>query len=564
MEYTGPKINGVPTQSIAKRSGIPVNMISKLCGIDATLIGLPGTGGASCTTVYYGYSDGQRNPPGSACTESPINFDWDDANQVLYQGGGCGNPDFIARHGYYSDGTRIYFWDPTAEKPFSEYDTCTPPIQQFEFGYAMPGATPSDACSALYLQYWLNTSTNTLYSADPADYDNGSAPKANDGYYSDGTTIYSWSLLTGWTEYGSCTPPPPTGPVNLTAPSFGTSQLVYGEYSSTLDRGTWTGTGDITYVYNFYSNGLLLQTQGPFPTPNPKGGFFDQQPFIIFGPAQLFTTIRLEVVATDDLGSTSAHTDLKLTEPKLNTFLANSGITNPTRVAALEYLQKAILTSTSQLNISDMNLDYYPFAGETDEQNKWSLGNPSEYLQFIGTWSHSSNGSQANYGIAQSTRAYNNSFNNIQFAYGMYTNTNEDSSIDDLRLLQTYGNQSYAWSFRPQQRVAGVNKVYWTAVTTTGVVQEFTVNLSAGSVGLSGLYRSRSNTGVNEMSVISGGSMQTAITFAGNFGLYNNSVFIVGNGTKNYQFAFIANYITGEQVTELNTILQTYNSMLGR
>jgi hypothetical protein len=66
------------------------------------------------------------------------------------------------------------------------------------------------------------------------------------------------------------------------------------------------------------------------------------------------------------------------------------------------------------------------------------------------------------------------------------------------------------------------------------------------------------------MSVISGGSMQTAVTFAGNFGLYNSSIFIVGNGTKNYQFAFIANYITGEQVTELNTILQTYNSMLGR
>jgi hypothetical protein len=146
----------------------------------------------------------------------------------------------------------------------------------------------------------------------------------------------------------------------------------------------------------------------------------------------------------------------------------------------------------------------------------------------------------------------------------MYTNTNEDSSIDDLRLLQTYGNQSYAWSFRPQQRVAGVNKVYWTSVSTTGVVQEFTVNLSAGSVGLSGLYRNRSNTGVNEMSVISGGSMQTAVTFGGNFGPYINSIFIVGNGTKNYQFAFIANYITGDQVTELNTILQTYNSMLGR
>jgi hypothetical protein len=359
--------------------------------------------------------------------------------------------------------------------------------------------------------------------------------------------------------------PPAAGPTNTAAPSFNTSQLVLHEYPS-ISRGTWTGTGDITYVYKWYSDGVLVQTEGPYPTVSPKGGILDPQPSFNMANItnNLFTTIRLEIIATDDVGSTSVYIESKLTESKLNTFLTNSGITNPTRVAAVEYLRKAILLSTTQLYSSDVNLDYYPFAGETDEQNKWSLGNPSEYLQFIGPWYHSTNGSQANYGIAQSTRAYNNSYNNIQFAYGMYTNTNEDSSIDDLRLLQTYGNQSYAWSFRPQQRVAGVNKVYWTSVSTTGVVQEFTVNLSAGSVGLSGLYRNRSNTGVNEMSVISGGSMQTAVTFGGNFGPYINSIFIVGNGTKNYQFAFIANYITGEQVTELNTILQTYNSMLGR
>jgi hypothetical protein len=269
----------------------------------------------------------------------------------------------------------------------------------------------------------------------------------------------------------------------------------------------------------------------------------------------LFTTIRLEVSATDDVGTTTEYVDIRVTDSTLNTFLANSGITDPTRVAALEYLQKSLLTSTSQI-LSQTNLDYYPFAGETAEQNKWSLRNPSEYLNFSGNWVHNSNGSQANYGIAQSTRLYNNSFANTQFAYGMYTNTNNIEDFRDLRLdTGIYG----VWDFGANRLVNGLNKVYWTAGAT-----EYTNNDSAGSLGLSGLFRTQ-QSGLNLMSVISGGSMQTAVSFGGGqWPLYINSVFTIGGATKNYQFAFIGNFITGPQVTELNTILQTYNSMLGR
>jgi hypothetical protein len=66
------------------------------------------------------------------------------------------------------------------------------------------------------------------------------------------------------------------------------------------------------------------------------------------------------------------------------------------------------------------------------------------------------------------------------------------------------------------------------------------------------------------MFVISAGIQQDPVSFYGNFGPYNSSPFTIGHGTKNYQFAFIANFLTNEQTTELNTILQTYNSMLGR
>ncbi len=349
--------------------------------------------------------------------------------------------------------------------------------------------------------------------------------------------------------------PPAAGPTATAAPSFGIGELISGVSAPNITRGTWTGTGNISYLYKFYSDGGLIQTQGPFPFTNSKGDIIDTQPYFMPDNTVLFTTIRLEVSATDDVGTTTEYVEIRVSDSKLNTFLANSGITDPTRIAALEYLQKAILTSTSQLGSSAVNLDYYPFAGETAEQNKWSLSNPSEYLNFSGNWIHDRNGSQANYGIAQSTRPYTNSFNNVQFAYGMYTNTNNVEDFRDLRLdTGIYG----AWDFGANRQVNGLNKVYWTAGAT-----EYTSNDSAGSVGLSGLFRAQ-QSGLNRVSVISGGNLQSPVIFGGQWPLYIDSVFIIGGATKNYQFAFIGNFIGSESVIELNTILQTYNSMLGR
>jgi len=137
----------------------------------------------------------------------------------------------------------------------------------------------------------------------------------------------------------------------------------------------------------------------------------------------------------------------------------------------------------------------------------------------------------------------------------MYTNTNNVEDFRDLRLdTGIYG----AWDFGANRQVNGLNKVYWTAGAT-----EYTSNDSAGSVGLSGLFRAQ-QSGLNRVSVISGGNLQSPVIFGGQWPLYIDSVFIIGGATKNYQFAFIGNFIGSESVIELNTILQTYNSMLGR
>jgi len=60
----------------------------------------------SCEPVRYSYSSSSGI---AACNAEPIFYDWDSANGILYNEGGCGSS--IASTGYYADGTSIFLWD---------------------------------------------------------------------------------------------------------------------------------------------------------------------------------------------------------------------------------------------------------------------------------------------------------------------------------------------------------------------------------------------------------------------------------------------------------------------
>jgi hypothetical protein len=101
-----PQISGVTISSTTSIAGISVTSISAIAGIStASIPGWP-SAGPSCTTVYFGYSDGRRSAPGDACTAPFIPYELDTSTQVLYQGGQCGGA--TAAPGFYSDGSTIY------------------------------------------------------------------------------------------------------------------------------------------------------------------------------------------------------------------------------------------------------------------------------------------------------------------------------------------------------------------------------------------------------------------------------------------------------------------------
>ena len=102
-----PQISGVTISSTTSIAGISVTSISAIAGIlTANIPGWPGGSGPSCTTVYFGYTDGRRSSPFDACRAEFIQYELDTSTMKLYQAGQCGGAD--APPGYYSDGGTLY------------------------------------------------------------------------------------------------------------------------------------------------------------------------------------------------------------------------------------------------------------------------------------------------------------------------------------------------------------------------------------------------------------------------------------------------------------------------
>ena len=106
-------INGVPWANIVSVGGVTKASITNIGG--ASTPPPP----PSCTTVYYGYSDGRRSPITDACTNLPLPYDYNSTTGELYLAGQCGVT--YANGGYYSSGGAIYFFDGST---LQFYDMC--------------------------------------------------------------------------------------------------------------------------------------------------------------------------------------------------------------------------------------------------------------------------------------------------------------------------------------------------------------------------------------------------------------------------------------------------------
>jgi hypothetical protein len=393
---------------------------------------------------------------------------------------------------------------------------------------------------------------------------------AEPGYYSDGTTIFSWEQTPEggwkWMVYSDCVVP---GPVNNLAPSF--TAVNTDTFQSIGSKGLWTTTGTVSYVYEWYSDDTLIFTQTS-PLFNPKTGEWDEiEPFLNLSYSWLFTNITLKVICTDDTGTTSVTTGPEFyNDLTLDLFLLNSGVNSMSTINALQYLQK-------ELRVNDLFdyylIDYYPMVGSTENEIKWSLKNPNYFLNFSQGWTFSYYG-------AESSSTYNgvgtwadSSFSfypqePVNFAY--YTpNPIEENSIDVDMVVTNTDNNTIFSGLRLQTKTQSGNMVFTGPGGTQTATNPFT------PTGLIGIVTYLPDTppfyyqGFVQNNLLGspgsvGGTYSYPYSIRIGGGVNGNSVFppLLPN-RKLYQFVLVGKSL-GRKVSVLNTIITTFQQMLGR
>jgi hypothetical protein len=283
----------------------------------------------------------------------------------------------------------------------------------------------------------------------------------------------------------------------------------------------------------------------------------------------LFQPISLQITASNGYGSGSTQIDAVVTDQLYNAYVSNSGITNSTTLNALQYLQKEL----RNIYAIEVLLDYYPLAGTTKDQQKWSMRNPDEYLNFSSGWTFNDSGSKATGTGSFATSSYINTTLAPGLLFYSATNTAVTNTASlDIGLYDTnYENYYKIQVFSKVTASIGIPYFYMNFITRHG---------GPGGAIVNGNYRNDNPTdgwyGIRRVqgqdytySPIITGSVLNSTQWATGEG-FNNTKLVIGgkisgsmnnSSTKLYQFVAIDN---GVNLTNINNIVQTYNSMLGR
>lgn len=587
------KISGVSVELITKLGGVSKQLVRKLGGkLTAELgFGPDYNPGPFCDQIFAYYHETslqtayQKFLDALEGTEIYIEFDRD--NNFFYQEGQCGQNDSYATTGYYvfdfGKGEIAYFyWNGATQ-------TLTP--------QEPPAAGPTNSTSITVSERRSSYSGNTLIPLTPGVDFEITAQRID--------TLLNTS--------------------DIVNPQFAHNFILRG------DRGSWSGTGNLSYTYKWYIDNTLVNTSGPWPQFNPKTGEMEDYttPEYSFDLSTIGTTIKFEVIVTDDNGTTTESVLIPVTDPTLNTYLSNTGITDPTTISALKYLRQEMLTPRANYSgpyepgafyiLESLLIDYYPIAGNTRDQHKWSMKNPNYTLQFEGNlvgsrpsyWEHTSAGmystdtSNSNNNIISEYSANYYATSNsasIGFAFGVFSNTKAtienqltEANVTAVARLENPDPGLDGFSYYPRylDRATQTGRAFGTYQVnpfTPGTTKTWYIG-GLDQDGLSGLII-RDGTNFSNLGnasniygdIIISGSVYTPngstihdlfITQSNQFATPSYNLLIHGNQPLNIQFIYSSKlpmykespfYTFGPQsfVTHLSNTIKTYNAMLGR
>ena len=332
-------------------------------------------------------------------------------------------------------------------------------------------------------------------------------------------------------------------PINTIAPVIsGTAQE---GQTVTCSTGTWTGTPVITYAYQWKRNGSNI-------------GSATNSTYVLV-TADVGQSIKCTVTATNGAGSVNADsntvTPTAALDPDAQAFITAAAITDPTQQAAINTL----VVDLKGYSIWTKMKALYPFVGGTATTHKFNLKNPLDTdaafrIVFNGGWTHSSTGVTPN-GVngwadtklvAQGTLGLNSTHVSV------YSRTNVE------RVAPSIGN------------VTGGANAEVSMWLRSGGVAALRVNNPTASTTAStdsrGLFIGNRNSSTQINLSIRG----TQTTFNQNSNSLLTTVMQLGGvnpnffDTKELAFASIGDGLTAQNMTDLTTAVNTFQTALGR
>lgn len=334
-----------------------------------------------------------------------------------------------------------------------------------------------------------------------------------------------------------------TPPINTVAPVISGSQVVGSTLSTT--NGTWTGSPAPTYTYQWYRGATLIT------------GATSSTYTLVQADAGNASNITCQVTGTNTFGNATAtsNTLAQILDFDANAFFTASSISDSTIKSATNKL----VIDLKAYSLFNKGRAWYPFVGGTSATHKWNLKDPRDLdaayrLIFNGGWTHSSGGALPNgtngYAdtklVASGTLALNST------SFGVYSRTNTDllapsignvtgGASSEASLFLRYSNTSYV-------RVNGGTASTQANSDSRGL---FIANRASSSQIL---YQIRG----------------TQYTLSNTSNSLNTNSFQLGGvnpnffDTKELAFAFIADGLTAQNMTDLNTAVVAFQTALSR
>lgn len=240
-----------------------------------------------------------------------------------------------------------------------------------------------------------------------------------------------------------------------------------------------------------------------------------------------------------------------------NAFITATGITNTTIINAV----CTLVTSLKSANLWTKLTAIYPFVGGTATTHMYNLRNPANTnaafrLSFVGGWTHSANGATPN-----GTNAYAETFclhtqlNSASMSF--YSRTNSNGLFNDIGNATSITPNSIVIVRYLDRFYGHINQIVDTSVTNTNSTGFYIVSRTASNV----LRLFKNGSLALNATTASSSIPSNTITISA----WKQSASIISRySNRECAFATIGNGLTDADASAMYTIVQTFQTTLGR